>query len=160
VFARAKYRGERAALKLLARHLGEHVANARVAIDLVTWVPASRQRIERSGVDHAAIVARVCANRLHLPARECLQREPDAPQTSRDINARRAGPKVHAVRTLTGLAVLVVDDVTTTGATLAASARALRTGGARAVLAATLARTPAPGEANRGRPYTSATTPG
>jgi predicted amidophosphoribosyltransferase len=50
--------------------------------------------------------------------------------------------------------VLVIDDVTTTGATLIAAARALRACGARDVVAATVARTPSPGSRTRDAAYT------
>lgn len=49
--------------------------------------------------------------------------------------------------TLAGRRVLLIDDVTTTGATLLAATRALRAAGAAAVDTLVFARTPAPGEA-------------
>ena len=55
---------------------------------------------------------------------------------------------------IVGQRVLVVDDVVTTGATLQAAARVLLSLGAREVLAATVARTPRPGEGSRVPPYT------
>ena len=51
---------------------------------------------------------------------------------------------------LAGRRVLLIDDVTTTGATLLATARALRAVGVAGVDALVFARTPAPGEAPLG----------
>ena len=160
IIARAKYRNERPALRVLGDHLADFAARAPAPIDLVTWTPASRDRYARTGVDHAAILGRRVAFHLCVPARSLLRRGRDEPQTGRDVVSRRRGPSVVAVGDVTDLVVLVVDDVTTTGGSLAAAARALRQRGARAVFAATLARTPRPGRAIRNDAYTSATTPG
>ena len=84
----------------------------------------------------------------------CCLRDNGPPQTGRPVEERRAGPALRGTGSIAGRSVLVVDDVVTTGATLSAAARVLRDRGARDVIAATVARTPRPGERIRGAAYT------
>jgi predicted amidophosphoribosyltransferase len=159
LIARAKYRNARAALAVFTGDLVAHVRSAPTGIDIVTWAPASSSRYARTGVDHARLIARDLARSLGLPIAQLLRREGSAPQTGRSARERRTGPQLHAHRVLTRRVVLVVDDVTTTGGTLTAAARALRRQGATQVYAATLARTPGPNRAASVPAYTSAATP-
>ncbi len=157
--ARVKYRNERIAVRWLGAQLAARCRHAPIAIDGVTWVPASASRRAERGVDHGALLARVVASELGLDARRLLTRDDGPPQTGRPAAERRAGPMLHgagavAQMSVAGKNVLVVDDVVTTGATLQAAARVLLSLGARAVLAATVARTPRPGEGRRVSPYT------
>ena len=154
--ARVKYRNERIAVRWLGARLAERCVNAPYAIDAVTWVPASASRRKARGVDHGALLARVVATGIGRVAQQFLTRDAGPPQTGRAAAERRAGPTLDAVGAFAGANVLVIDDVTTTGATLIAAARALHAHGAREVLAATVARTPRPGERAPGPLYTRA----
>ncbi|HEX5586764.1 MAG TPA: phosphoribosyltransferase family protein, partial [Acidimicrobiia bacterium] len=119
-------------------------------VTTVTWAPTTPQRRRDRGFDPAELLARHVARRLSLPCSALVCRLPGPPQTGLAASARRVGPRFApardraAARRTFGAAVLVVDDVATTGATLTASAVALRAAGARRVVALTAARTPPP----------------
>ncbi len=143
VVARAKYRGARAAVPWLAAAMVDAVPPAWPAIDAVTWAPTSRARRRHRGFDPAELLARAVARRLRARGVGLLDRRPGPPQTGLAAAERRRGPVFDGRRPAPAV-VLLVDDVATTGATLAAAAVALRGAGARVVLAATAARTPPP----------------
>lgn len=144
--ARVKYRSERRAVPWLADAMAGAVAAVplRERLDVVTWAPTTAERRRERGFDHAELLARAVADRLDLPAARFLAREPGPHQTGRPSAERRVGPRFAAGGRAAGSAVLVVDDVATTGATLAAAAHALRGAGACSVVAVAAARTPAP----------------
>lgn len=149
-----KYRQARAALPWLAGAVAAAVAGACApgSLDALTWAPTTPARRRRRGFDHAELLARSVGSALGLEARATLRREHGPPQTGRSSTARRVGPRFEARRAAPAR-VLLLDDVATTGATLAAAARVLRGAGARRVVAATVARTPprAPASAFRAK---------
>jgi len=147
VVARLKYRGAHAAVGWLADAM---VATIEPPVPLVvTWAPTTPARRRARGFDHAELLARAVSRRLRRPCRSLLRRAPGPAQTGLDAAARRAGP-VFTARRAMAASVLLVDDVTTTGATLSAAARSLRARGAPAVVALTAARTPPPGSGGAG----------
>jgi predicted amidophosphoribosyltransferase len=151
--ARVKYRRTRATVPWLATHMARLVvaAGADVDVGAVTWPPTTIPRRQARGFDHAALLARAVARELGLRARPTLRRRPGPPQTGRPAMARRAGPQFDARHGVVPARVLLVDDVATTGATIAAAADALRRAGASSVVALTAARTPRPGRVSPGQ---------
>jgi predicted amidophosphoribosyltransferase len=140
--ARIKYRNARAVVPWFADRLAAAAAARFPPVDVVTWAPTTTAHRRGRGFDHAQVLAAHVARRLGRPARALLARTTQHPQTGRHASERRHGV---AFRAATGApaTVLLVDDVTTTGATIRAAATALRAAGARHVYAATIARTPA-----------------
>lgn len=142
--ARAKYRNSRSALPLLAAALVRRLeAELPGPVDVVTWPPTTAIRRRGRAFDQAEHLARAVGRGLGVPVEACLARHAGPSQTGRSAQARRQGPTFSpGASPVAGRRVLVVDDVATTGATLASAARALRSAGARWVGGATVARTP------------------
>ncbi len=106
----------------------------------VVPVPTARARSARRGFDPAGEIAAALAMRAGLPLRPCLARRGGGRQVGRRRAERVARPpRIHASFEAPRSALLV-DDVLTTGSTLAAAARALREAGAVRVVAITFAR--------------------
>ena len=139
-----KYRNRRPVAGHLAGLLVNRLARSGQQVDVVTWAPTAARRRRGRGYDQAELIARHVARQLGLPCRRLLERQGAAGvQTGRDRAGRLAGPAFLARPRVPSARVLVVDDVVTTGATLAAAAAALRAAGAVQVIPAAVASTPA-----------------
>ena len=122
-----KFRQRRSAAGVLATQM---VRRLRLAdVDVVTWAPTSARRVRRRGYDQAEVIARAVARQLGVPCRRLLYRSHGAPQTGKSRSERLVGPAFRARRPRSGLVVLVIDDVVTTGATLRTAAEALQAAG-------------------------------
>lgn len=138
---RLKYRGEWSLARALALLVAEIVPPQ--AKGAVTWVPAGPGRLRERGFDHARLLAEAVATRLRLPAAPLLRRVREtAPQVRLPPPVRRTNlAGALACRLPPPPAVMVVDDVFTTGATAAEAARALKRAGAERVTVLAVART-------------------
>jgi ComF family protein len=126
--------------ELIARH------PETIPADVVVPVPLHPLRLRERGYNQAELIARPLANLLHLPLSSYLlvrtKPRPDKHrltrkerwQTVHGAYATRKGTRVDKLR------ILLVDDVFTTGATLDACSRALRSAGASRVVGLTVAR--------------------
>lgn len=139
-----------AALKFAGRLPLADAAAATIATsiptDLVAGalvpVPAAPQRRRTRGFDPTALITTALSTRLDLPYKPCLARSDGPRQVGRPRRQRLSDPPLVRTSGHVPEAPLLIDDVTTTGATLAACAVALRAAGARRVIAVTFARTP------------------
>ncbi len=115
--------------------------------DLITWVPLSAKRLRGRGYDQAMLLAMAAALRLDDAPVELLRKHTDVPAQSGVGSPEKRRANISGVYAVTdpelvrGRRILLIDDIITTGATLAECARTLREAGAADVVCCTLAQT-------------------
>lgn len=138
--------GKSGRCRRVARVMGR-IAAARILtgsaplppFDAVTWVPEDPRRGRVRGAHLPALFGRELARLLGVPAFATLERRTGSPQrgsSRRQRTVNVAGvfrPRTSGVRARVPARVLLVDDVRTTGATLAACREALAAVGVDAV---------------------------
>jgi predicted amidophosphoribosyltransferase len=142
LLARLKYRNQRSCVRWVASAMAG-VLPSGLVVDAVTWAPTSPRRRRRRGFDQAELLARALGRETGLPVVCLLNRVDAAGQTGRSRSQRYCAPAFSPRRSPQS-AVLVVDDVVTTGATLQAAASALIRAGCGHVEAVVAGATPLP----------------
>lgn len=125
--------------ELIAERI-EWLAPANLLSGAIVPVPTARLRTLARGFDPAGEVAGALAERLDAPLRPCLVRRGGGRQVGKRRAQRIGHPPQVSTRGEVPRNVLLLDDVLTTGATLSACARALRSAGAIRVAAITFTR--------------------
>ena len=141
-----KYRNHRAVAALFVERLLARLRDTPDIgrIDVVTWVPTTRERRMSRGHDQAETLARILGRSLGVPVRKLLERETVGHQTGNSREQRLVGVALRARIMSVSSMVLVVDDVVTTGATMRMAKQALHRAGAARVVCIAVAATPAP----------------
>lgn len=142
---RLKYQGDVALGEIMARPLIGYLKSLAWPVDILMPVPAGRRRKQDRGYNQAALLARPVALGCGIPYRSTALRKIKEIRSqvglgreerrSNVAGAFQANPKL-----VKSLIVLIIDDVTTSGATIEACASALLTAGATGVYGLTLTR--------------------
>lgn len=152
-FHRLKYKGDIGLGESLSRPLVRYYRTLDWRVDFVTPIPTSPKRASQRGYNQAALIALPFALAVNIPYR------PGALVRVKETASQVGLTAIERVENLKGAfqappgavdgkSVLVIDDVTTTGATLDDASRALIEGGADRVYCLTVARSLLKNQAN------------
>ncbi len=139
-----KYEHARAVAEPLGERLAACLADLHWPIDLIVPVPLHQERLRTRGYNQAEMLARALSHRVGVPCRADIIARVRDTQSQVGLNAAERQQNVQAAfapvgESLPDLVVLLVDDVYTTGATMAACAEAVLRAGAHAVYGLTAA---------------------
>ena len=136
----------------LADPLGFMLAQAfkhyDMQVDMLIPVPLHKDRYQQRGYNHALLLAEVCSAHIGVPMKDNILVRHRATVAQIDLHPRERYQNVagaftcspYANNVLDGQNILIIDDVSTTGATLEACAAPLFMAGAKEVWGLVLAR--------------------
>jgi len=135
-----KFRGARGVGATFGRWIAQRIF---WPFEVVIPVPLHVQRLRERGYNQAALIARAvaAASRARYVPDALVRHRPTVPQSSLGVGERCANVKGafgagQKIGVVAGRRILIVDDVVTTGATVAACVSVLRAAGAHCVYVA------------------------
>lgn len=140
---RLKFENEHSLAKPIGRIMAEMLAE-RKEFNCVTWAAMSKSKKRERGYDQSELLAKAVAKSLGLPCLPLIEkiRETDTqhelPREKRSLNIKNA----YRAHNAAGMAVILVDDIITTGSTVCECANELYKAGAKKVLGLCAADTP------------------
>lgn len=142
---RLKYRKDIGLGDALSTHLVHFMKSLNWAVDLVIPVPLSNKRFKERGYNQIAIVAHPLSPQMGLMYSSKVLFRKKHTHSQVGLSAIERKKNVEGAfwadsKLITGKSILLMDDVATTGSTIAAAASALVDSGASRVYALTLAR--------------------
>lgn len=140
-----KYRREQGLGEALAWNLALYLDELNWSVDLVLPVPLSKQRILERGYNQVDLIAHPLAelHGLHYTSKGLQRVRHTNSQVGLGYAARAQNVKDAFLATshiVSGKKILLVDDITTTGATIDSASNALMKAGAQKVFALTFAK--------------------
>jgi len=144
-----KYNGQQRLARPLGLLLAEAFSRYHMYTDVILPLPLHAQRQRERGYNQATLLARVCATHLKVPCLEDIIFRQRLTRPQVGLNALERQQNVSGAFALTrstwnqelsGRRVLLIDDVSTTGATLDACAGPLHTAGVSEVWGLVLAK--------------------
>lgn len=140
-----KYSNIRALAPTLGDLLADYFESQRFAADVLAPVPLHPKRERSRGYNQSHLLAREVSRRIQVPmADDRLLRTVDTPpqvsMSGREERRKNIDGAFECTQAVTGLRVLLIDDVVTTGSTMSACASVLKEAGAKSVFGLALAR--------------------
>ncbi len=129
--------------KMIAECAEEYIEEQ---VDIISWVPLGKKRLRSRGYDQARLLAEAVSKELGIPCVPVLRKKRDTAPQSRTGSAEKRKKNISGAYEvidkdlINGKVILLVDDIVTTGSTLAECARTLGKCGADKVYCAAAAR--------------------
>ncbi|MBI5078442.1 ComF family protein [Candidatus Saganbacteria bacterium] len=130
---------------LLVKYASQVISLRREEVDCIVPVPLHRLRQRQRGYNQAELLASVVGRYYEIPTENALERiknthpQFDLPKEERCMNVAGAF-KVSMPEAVYNRKILLLDDIYTTGSTVAECSKALKNAGARQVSVLTLSR--------------------
>jgi len=143
-----KYNGQKMYKYPLSHLLFDYFKESDLVVNSVTYVPMPKKRQKERGYNQALELAQEFARLSGLPFYDFLERNEDKAIKQSTLNAKDRKENIKGTigainkRAIKSKDILLIDDVSTTGATTSECARVLKKCGARTVCVLTVAKTP------------------